>query len=264
MSKNILYYFSGTGNCLQVAKKIAHVLGDCEIRSMANPSSKALETPHDTIGFVYPTYFQGLPSVVNNFVSQLDFSQQKSAYIYAITTYGAFVGNGLSQMNELLKAQDATLHYGRTLVMFSNYIVMYKMSDKKEEKQAKSMKNLAPILQDIQAKKENMDKLKNPNTLFLRYNQWRLEQIPDMDRDFTVSSDCISCGICQSVCPVKNITVEKGAIPLFNHHCEQCMACIQYCPKAAINYKDKTQNRGRYTNPSISWKELSSYNENKF
>jgi hypothetical protein len=32
------------------------------------------------------------------------------------------------------------------------------------------------------------------------------------------------------------------------------------CPQKAINYKNLTQNRGRYTNPEIDYRELSEYN----
>jgi epoxyqueuosine reductase QueG len=48
--------------------------------------------------------------------------------------------------------------------------------------------------------------------------------------------------------------------PQYKHHCEQCVACIQFCPQKAINYKDATQNRRRYTNPEIKYKELYEYN----
>ncbi|MDR3121471.1 MAG: flavodoxin, partial [Clostridiales bacterium] len=38
--------------------------------------------------------------------------------------------------------------------------------------------------------------------------------------------------------------------------CEQCMACIQFCPKRAINYRDKTQKRKRYHHPDITAQDL--------
>jgi Pyruvate/2-oxoacid:ferredoxin oxidoreductase delta subunit len=38
------------------------------------------------------------------------------------------------------------------------------------------------------------------------------------------------------------------------------MACIQFCPKKAINYKDKTQNRKRYTHPTIKYTDLAALN----
>lgn len=35
------------------------------------------------------------------------------------------------------------------------------------------------------------------------------------------------------------------------------MSCIVFCPKSAINYKDKTQNRTKYHNPNVTAKEMS-------
>jgi MinD superfamily P-loop ATPase len=61
------------------------------------------------------------------------------------------------------------------------------------------------------------------------------------------------------VCPIKNITIINKS-PIFNHHCEQCVVCIQFCPQKAINYKNATQKRRRYTNPEISYKELAERN----
>lgn len=84
--------------------------------------------------------------------------------------------------------------------------------------------------------------------------------LPKKDKGFRVSEACIKCGICQDVCPVANITMESGQ-PVFHHQCEQCMACIQWCPKEAINYKNKTQDRGRYTNPDMKVQELVTFNK---
>ena len=51
MSKNIIFYFSGTGNSLKVAKDIAAAIEDCELISMGR--SHKLSGTYDRIGFVY-------------------------------------------------------------------------------------------------------------------------------------------------------------------------------------------------------------------
>ncbi|MBC3798652.1 EFR1 family ferrodoxin, partial [Acetobacterium tundrae] len=84
----------------------------------------------------------------------------------------------------------------------------------------------------------------------------------NMDKHYNVSDDCIGCGICKKVCPVGNVDLDDNNKPYFKHHCEQCVACIQYCPKKAINYKNKTQNRRRYTYPGIKYTELAEMNKN--
>jgi MinD superfamily P-loop ATPase len=52
----------------------------------------------------------------------------------------------------------------------------------------------------------------------------------------------------------------KEAGPSFGPACEQCMACIQYCPQRTINYKNATRNRGRYVNPDVDYRELARMN----
>jgi ferredoxin len=78
-----------------------------------------------------------------------------------------------------------------------------------------------------------------------------IKSLANKDKGFNVSEACNGCATCGKVCPVGNIKMQDGK-PTFLHHCEQCMACVQWCPKQAINFKDKTQNRGRYHHPDVT------------
>jgi flavodoxin len=100
--ENVIFYFSGTGNCLKVAKTLSNELENGIIVSMAKLEPYVFTKQYDTIGIVYPTYFSGLPKSVRKFLSAISFDNNKNAYFYAITTYGGFVGNGLSQVKQLL------------------------------------------------------------------------------------------------------------------------------------------------------------------
>ena len=44
--------------------------------------------------------------------------------------------------------------------------------------------------------------------------------------------------------------------PTWNHHCEQCLACIQWCPEEAIQYGKKTPQYERYHHPEIQLKDM--------
>jgi flavodoxin len=57
--KTIIYYFTGTGNSLIVARKIAAVLGDCELIPFASQrTTRADIVPHaERVGIVCPVYF---------------------------------------------------------------------------------------------------------------------------------------------------------------------------------------------------------------
>ncbi|GHV94248.1 iron-sulfur protein [Spirochaetia bacterium] len=253
--ESVVFYFSGTGNSLKVAKTISRELENCEIVSMAKPF--ALTKQYDSIGFVYPTYFWGLPKKVIEFIENINLDNNRNTYFYSVTTYGGDVGNAVYQMYKLLhKKHGVKLNYGQKLQMFSNYIVMYDMSEKIDEITKKSNEKLIPIIDAIKTKRNNsINKL---TSIFGFVNKNFIKKVSTMDKNFTVNDNCTGCGICKEVCPVKNIEVENK--PQYSHHCEQCLACIQFCPQKAINYKNVTQNRRRYTNPEINYKELSKCN----
>jgi ferredoxin/flavodoxin len=257
--ENIVFYFSGTGNSLRVAKTISKELENCEIVSMAKPFD--LTKKYNSIGFVYPTYFWGLPKKVIEFVENINLDNKRDVYCYSITTYGGSPGNAIYQLYELLlNRHGIKLNYGKKLQMFSNYVILYDMSEKIDEITNKSNEELIPIIDSIKIRKNNnINKL---TRVFKFINNNFIKKVSEMDRDFTVNNDCTGCGICKEVCPVKNIEMINNK-PQYKHHCEQCLACIQYCPQRAINYKNATQGRRRYTNPEINYKELSKYNSNR-
>ena len=88
------------------------------------------------------------------------------------------------------------------------------------------------------------------------------KNIETLDEAFVVNNTCTGCGLCERLCPVSNIHVNKGADqeengkPEWLHHCEHCMACISWCPANAIDYGDRTPSRRRYHNPRIKVEEL--------
>ena len=244
MAKNIIFYFSGTGNSLKVSKDFAESLGDCECVSMAKLHT--LSGGYERIGFVYPIYFCGLPGVVKRFIENLDISENKDTYFFATCTAGRTPG-GFREISKNLAKKGGKLRYAKFIACYSNYVCMYPMrSDAKEkaEAQAKATKQAAL---DIQTKSES----EIPKDSILSFaNGWLIKNAATKDRFYSVSDACDGCGICSKVCPVDNIKMENK--PIFLHHCEQCVACIQWCPKQAINYKNKTQNRGRYHHPDIT------------
>ena len=51
--------------------------------------------------------------------------------------------------------------------------------------------------------------------------------------EIKVSTSCNGCGLCASICPMKNISVKGGkAVP--HSKCTMCYRCISSCPQKAI------------------------------
>jgi ferredoxin len=74
------------------------------------------------------------------------------------------------------------------------------------------------------------EKAKEPIEIERKY----YELMPLTDKSIIVDEKCKGCGICAKVCPVKNITIVDKK-PEFQHHCEMCFACDEWCPNNAIH-----------------------------
>lgn len=60
------------------------------------------------------------------------------------------------------------------------------------------------------------------------------EIIPLMDRSYHIDENCTGCQTCLNVCKVYNIEMVNNK-PEWQHQCENCLACIKWCPQQAIH-----------------------------
>jgi len=83
----------------------------------------------------------------------------------------------------------------------------------------------------------------------------RGELNPDIDKNFWTDDKCNGCGICAKICPVSNIEMVDDR-PAWQHRCEKCLTCIQWCPKEALQFKDVTLKRKRYHHPGVKLSDM--------
>jgi len=258
--KSVIYYFSGTGNSLSVAKKIAAALGDCEIVPIASlKDTTGVITPAaERIGIVCPVYFMGLPLMVAEFAGRVNFSHCR--YTFAVVTLGGSGGGPtLVQLDRLIvKCHGRGLDAGFSVKMPGNYILMY--SSPAGKKQAdllasadRQIANIIPVI-------ERCEHRDIPPDIFSRFLHfvaypWFSSHARNQAQKFSVTSACTSCGTCVKVCPADNIDLVEGK-PVWKDRCEVCCGCIHLCPAGAIQAGPRTVKRQRYRNPSISILEL--------
>lgn len=247
-----IYYFSGTGNSLSIARKLHEGLSDSKLVSIAKcikASEGLINEEAEAVGFVFPLYFFSLPEIIMQLVERLDLSKTK--YIFAIVTRGGgWQGSALRHLNKCLKVHGYSLSAGFYITMPDNYLPMSKIKNDADEintllKNADDkLKKIIPMLQTEQ----HMIEAEFTGILRPLVHGYYLKMLKDVDKDFTVDDSCNSCGLCEKVCQVNNISLDKGR-PEWNHKCQFCLACINYCPKTAIQYKNASQNNGRYHHP---------------
>ncbi len=242
-----IFCFSSTGNSLYVAKRISNEL-EGKVISMTSDTHTCTD---DIIGFVFPTFFFGLPQVVERFIKQLQIDNSQ-AYIFAVATCGNFTCNLASIIQKLLAKKGLKLSYYAKVKCVENYTPSYSVNDRPLIHERTDRK-VDQIIKDLREKKKTHIRLFSliNRAIYLRYPANRSISC---DKKFSVNQ-CSSCGTCVKICPFKNIKLENGK-PKFQGNCQLCLACLHICPNEAINWNRGTKKRARYTNPHIKKSEL--------
>jgi len=263
--KTTIYVFSGTGTSLAISKKISSTLKNTEIVSipsiLENMGENEIEVKSSKIGIVFPCYFGSIPNLVLEFIRKTSFERAK--YIFAVVTSGGNTGNSLKLLAKELNAKGKKLDYGKSVSVSSNYIVAwyYRISCKKGKQLEKALQSFnnksIQFAKDISCEKSDIDKSSYFLYKFSRFISSKkiVQDTRPWDREFNANEKCNGCSTCYKVCPVKNIKMSNHK-PDFQHNCQRCMACIQYCPNNAIMYNGKSINRPKYFHPDFPAKKI--------
>lgn len=255
--KTTLYYFTGTGNSLAVARKIGILLGETDLVPIASEmqSQGDITAPAGQIGIICPVYDMGIPVLVRNFLNRLIIG--KEAYIFAILTLGGTGAAALKLIDAgLYKRNGRGINAGFLVKMPGNFppVAVPPTGAKQAEILMKAESECERIATAICAGTEQPPGLA-PFTSLLQFLLYRpfSKSVHTVDEKFSVSDACNSCGICASVCPTGNITLQEGR-PVYAHRCELCCACLNFCPTQAINLDVMrgTEGRGRYHHPAVT------------
>ena len=240
--KTRIYYFTGTGNSMRAARVIAQALGDTEIISMKVNPEEYPATDCDVVGFIYPVYHWTMPAPAAAFVEKLAINPK--AYVFVVAMPSFICGIACERLAEILEKKGVQISYGNLVHSVANYVIVYPPFPFPRIRVPATERKLKRIAAEISQQKQRT----YPRaSAFIRYRREKvmapyIELQKYADNPFTVSDQCVSCGLCSRVCPCHNIVLENGK-PTFQHHCANCMACVVSCPKRAIGYEIRGEDR---------------------
>ncbi len=257
----MLFYFTATGNSLYVAKQLDDNL--ISIPQELNKENRCYKD--DSIGIVCPLFEFEIPPLVKKFIRESSF---ETNYFYIIVTFGCHFGCVGQRTQEFLESINQPADYINTIIMHDNAIIVFDMDEQRKLEEGKKVdEHIAKIKADIEERKKMIQTSPQEETDF--YNHY-IESKAKNGPMYTfplykVTDQCIGCGTCAKVCPMGCILI-KNARPVYDYtNCANCMACIQACPKKALQFlsvKEPNPN-SRYRNPHISLKEIISANEQR-
>ena len=111
----MLFYYTATGNCLYVARKL-----DKELYSIPQVlKKKDLYYQSNSIGIVAPIYAGELPQTVKKFLSEVHFD---TPYFFMILTYGSRDTVAGVWCEKFCQEQGLHVDFIQTIKMVDNYL----------------------------------------------------------------------------------------------------------------------------------------------
>lgn len=260
-----IYYFTGAGNSLFVARELERRLPGSILTPMVSLlDNDVIETSRGAVGFVFPSHGMVSPIPVRRFLERLD--PRPAGYLFAVVTRGGSRFLDFGRIDRMLARRGRRLD--------ARFLVNMASSDPKLEDwevpsedelariEARVIEALGPMARVIAERRTSRGEDTGylyPSGFFLNHLVMlgvRYAELSGVKDYFYSDENCRGCGTCEKVCPSGKVRMVEGR-PRWSDDvkCFLCYACLNYCPAHASQIKDKwymkshTRRNGRYPHP---------------
>ncbi len=262
-----IYYFSGTGNSLHVAKELRKRIPETRLIPLISLLNRdVIETKGDTVGFVFPIHFVTLPMILKKLIKKMDL--KSAQYIFAVATrYGTPCGTAFSKIEKILNKQGKCLDAYLVFNMVSNDPKFDNWEPPTQEKidgfeadiqeRLNSFQN--SIINKVRYREEDTRVTFPVNSVFEKLGSLMIEVSGDPGKDLYADTKCSGCGTCEKVCLAQKIKmIDQAPVWQKDVRCFSCYACLNFCPVQSVQLKSGrlikfyTDKNGRYHHPDAT------------
>lgn len=265
MSETNIFYFTGSGNSLAVAKDLAAGL-DATLSPIApHMRMGSISVPSRAMGLVFPIYDFKPPAIVNEFIRKIN--DLNSKYLFAVCTYGIAPSLSLAHLAKTVHTLGGTLSAGFAAAMPHNGIGSAFVTEKQAGKLFEAWKTRVPLIQDI-IKNRKTTKLQTSIPIISAIRPSSLPMVPSLlsylalslikgaeALSLAITNECDKCGMCARICPAKNIAMVNKT-PVWSDNCTGCLACLHWCPMKAVTLARGKLDVKQYHHPNVGIREM--------
>ncbi len=249
-----LQYFSGTGNSYKILDTCKNYFNQngcsAELRSITDCSDTNKKA--GLTGFCFPVYAFGIPRICKKYLSNLP-QRKTPAKAFILITAGAFDESGFAvqESRQILRKKGFNVIYSAVVEMPSNWTVSLNPPSKKEalpiiDKGVEKAKKISREILDGVTFHHQFNYPAGYSKLgfYKDYYLFKWMGVSNLWRKFRTDETCDACKLCSLICPTNSIQMVDNRPRWFNS-CEQCMRCVNYCPKQAIFQKGEGSVKGK-------------------
>jgi ferredoxin len=227
----IIFYFSGTGNSRYIAEIFAKNM-ECACHSIEEEIDFVeLIKPAETVAFSYPIYMSRVPRIMREFVQKYK-SELEEKKLVIFCTQQILSGDGARALSALLPKNRVI--YAEHIFMSSNIFPVATNAERIKNKALKAERKMQKVCEDIKKGKVHKRGF-SAGSRALGLIQAPLLSPAERRAESSVeaTADCTNCGLCVSLCPMKNLAIKNEKITHKNN-CTMCWRCVNKCPKKAL------------------------------
>lgn len=252
----MIIYFSGTGNSRAVATALAALTSDRVFPLTELPPADA-SWHGERLILVCPVYSWGIPPLVLDYVGRLSvpfIGETRRHRVWVVLTCGDETGRAPEMMEKALAGRGVTLSGIWDVQMPNNYVLLpgfdvdpLDVERKKLSRYPSRVEEIARcILEGRECRDYTAGSWPGVKTRIVYPLFRRMGIVPSR---WKASEACVGCGRCRDACPMGNVTLDAGRMPVWGGRCVSCLACYHVCPRNAVAYGKATRGKGQYFYP---------------